>query len=102
MFIVKSIVTDSGYTILSIVDEEAVGRVERDAERGIVIDLSSEFYRGERLPEAEAIKAIINHDMIILAGERAVRLGVELGIVHPDSVLEVNGLKYVQVMKSYF
>jgi hypothetical protein len=101
VFVLNTIVAGSGYTILSIVDEEAVGRVERDTERGIIIDLSSEFYKGRRVTESEAIKAIANHDMIILAGDRAVALGIELGIVHPDSVLEINGLKYVQVMKSY-
>jgi hypothetical protein len=90
------------YTILSLVDEEALGRVEKDEERGIVISLPERFYRGKLVGEPDAIKAMTSYDYIILAGCRAVQLGIEMGIVDPRSVLEVNGLKYVQVMKSYF
>jgi len=90
------------YTILSLVDEEVIGRVERDEERGIVIALPEHFYGGKLVEDADAIKALASYDYIILAGCRAVQLGIEMGIVDPRSVLEVNGLKYVQVMKSYF
>lgn len=102
VFVVRSIHTETGYTILSVVDEEVLGRVERDEKRGIILNIDPRFYGGQRMGEADAIKAISSHDIVILAGKRAVELGVELGIVNPDSILEVNGLKYVQVMKSYF
>lgn len=102
MFRVRSIHTDSGFTMVSIVDEDVLGRVEKDDARGIVINIDPRFYDGARLGEPDAIKAMSTHDIIILAGERAVELGIELGLVNPESVLEVNGLKYVQIVKSYY
>ncbi len=96
------IVDVGAYRIASLVDEEALGRVERDPNSGITISLSRSFYGGRLIDETEAIKVIVSHDYVILAGCRAVQLGIELGVVDPRSVLEVNGLKYVQVMRSYF
>ncbi|MEB2836194.1 MAG: DUF424 family protein [Desulfurococcales archaeon] len=96
-------IVDAGaYRIVSLVDEDVLGRVERDPESGITISLPRSFYEGRLVDEAEAIKIIASHDYVILAGCRAVQLGIELGVVDPRSVLEVNGLKYVHVMRSYF
>jgi len=97
-----NVIRVGSYTMLTIVDEEVLGRVERDEESGITISLPRRFYGGKLVGDSDAIKAMASHDYIVLAGCRAVQLGIEMGIVDPRSVLEVNGLRYVQVMKSYF
>ncbi|MEB3816470.1 MAG: DUF424 family protein [Desulfurococcales archaeon] len=96
------IINAGPYIIASIVDDDVLGRVERDPKTGLTISISESFYRGTLITKSEALKAMASYDYLILAGCRAVELGIELGIVDPRSVLEINGLRYVQVMRSYF
>lgn len=92
---------DEGYSarVVYISDEEVVGRVEQDDDRGIVLRVPVILTRGEVVDEPQAIKAIRDADVVVLYGRRIVRLAVELGFAAEDSILDVNGLQHVQIFK---
>ncbi|MEM5873857.1 MAG: DUF424 family protein [Acidilobaceae archaeon] len=91
-----------GELMASIVDEDALGLVERDEEKGLIIDVNESFYKGEIVEESEALRVIEEAEVIILVGKRAVRLGVESGYVHEDTILKVGSLEYAQIVKVRF
>ncbi|MEM1873149.1 MAG: DUF424 family protein [Acidilobaceae archaeon] len=88
-----------GGLMASIVDEESLGVVERDHEKGLVIDVSEHFYKGDLVDEEGALKAMDEAEVMILVGRRAVSLGIRAGYVHQDAVLKVGSLEYAQVFK---
>ncbi|MCE4603395.1 MAG: DUF424 family protein [Aeropyrum sp.] len=99
MYYVRKIKTPEGFIMVTVTDEEVLDRAAYDEERGIRLVVSRSFYKGDLLREAQVLEAIQEADIIVLTGERSVQLGISLGLVHPDSVLEVKGLKQVQVFK---
>lgn len=86
----------------SIADIDAVGRVEEDEDRGIVVSVPREFYGDRLISLDEARRLLESAEVLVLAGSRIINIAIELGLVNPDSVLEVNGLMHVQVYKFRF
>ncbi|WP_062662062.1 DUF424 domain-containing protein [Aeropyrum camini] len=99
MFYLRRIETPEGLVMALVTDEDVMDRAVYDEERGVRIIVSRGFYGGGLATEADAIKAIKEADIVVLTGERSVSIGVRMGLVNPDSVLEVKGIKQVQVFK---
>ncbi len=88
-----------GVRVVYISDEDVVGRVERDDDRGIVLSVPEILSEGELVDESGAIDAIREADVVVLYGRRIIEVAVELGFVAEESVLDVNGLRHVQIFK---
>ncbi|NOZ30759.1 MAG: DUF424 family protein [Crenarchaeota archaeon] len=88
-----------GVRVVYISDEDVVGRIERDDEKGIILRVPEILLKGELVDESEAIAAIREADVVVLYGRRIIEVAVELGFVAEESVLEVNGLRHVQIFK---
>lgn len=88
-----------GVVIVYLSDDDVVGRVERDEEKGIVLRVPEILSEGTLVGEEEALEAIMKADVAVLYGKRIVELAVEKGLVAKDSILWVNGLPHVQVFK---
>lgn len=88
-----------GVRVVYISDEDVVGRVERDNERGIVLSVPEILSKGELVDESGAIATIRNADVVVLYGKRIIEVAIGLGFVAEESVLEVNGLRHVQIFK---
>jgi len=82
-----------------IADEEVMGRAVIDEERGVRIIVSREFYGDRLVEEGEALRLLEEASILILTGDRIIRRAVQLGLVHPESILEIKGLKHVHVYK---
>lgn len=80
-------------------DEDAVGRVEENRETGVVLRVPEALLQGELVDEERVIEELKRGDVLVLYGRRIIELAVELGYVAEDSVLDVNGLRHVQVFK---
>ncbi|MCS7107195.1 MAG: DUF424 family protein [Acidilobaceae archaeon] len=87
-----------GSAMVSIVDEELLGRKFRD-KRGVMIDVSRRFYEGELVDEEGARELMREASVLILVGTRAVQMGIEMELVNPEAVLWVEGIAYAQVFK---
>ena len=99
IYYARIMTTPEGLLMVAIADEEVIDKAVRDEERGLQIIVSREFYGERIIDELEAIRLIEEADVLVLAGDRIVSKAVELGYVHPDSILEVKGVKHVQVFK---
>jgi len=98
LYYARVIETDHGLMAV-IADEEVMGKAAIDEERGVRIIISPEFYGERVIEESEALELLERASILVLAGDRIIGRAIDLGFVHPDSVLEVGGLRLVQVFK---
>lgn len=102
MLYIKKHETDRG-NIVALCDQEHIGKVYRDAESGIVLDLEryADFYRGELMEYAAARKAFNPEDLYSanVVGEESVKLMLEAGVAVSDEVRTVQGVPFVQIYK---
>ncbi len=92
---------DTGEIMISMADKEIMGKKfeQRD---GIVIDVNQNFYGNKLIDDDEALIYLKSADILILTGSKIVDMAIKEGIVNPDSVLDINGVKHVQVFKFVF
>jgi len=86
-------------TLVYIADRDVIGRYEKDAARGIILKVPEFIEEGSPLSRSDAVRELLRNSIVILYGGKVIELAVELGLVEPQSVLEVNGLKHVQIFK---
>ncbi|GAB6147624.1 DUF424 domain-containing protein [Stetteria hydrogenophila] len=91
-----------GGLMAAIADEEVLGRLVYDRETGLSIIVSEEFYKGDLVGEEAAERALLEADVLVLAGDRIIEKAIKLGLVDPESVLRKGGLSHVQVFKFGF
>lgn len=89
-----------GYSIVAICDEEIIGKVFKKDE--IVLNVSPYFYQGEKKDFEEILEIIKNADMIVATGRRIISKLIEIGLVHKDFALDVEGQHHVQIIKEVY
>jgi hypothetical protein len=90
-FSLRVIETEKG-RLVNICDEELLGREFR--EKGIVLSIKEEFYKGTTVDEDMVIDEMKKADILIVIGKRAVDIAIREKIIHPFAVLEVEGVPY--------
>lgn len=85
--------------MVAIADEEVIDRAVIDDESGVRIIVSRDFYGDKLVDDREVLHLMEEADVLVLTGSRIISKAIELGFVHPDSVLEIKGVKHVQVFK---
>ncbi len=83
-------------TIVTVVDEELMGKEFREGE--VVLKIDEYFFKGERVEEDIALRRMEGADVIYVIGERAVRLAQEAGLIHPMAVKRVKGIPHAQTI----
>ncbi|MGC8573396.1 MAG: DUF424 domain-containing protein [Caldisphaera sp.] len=96
-YFINIINLDTGEIMISIADKEIMGKKFED--KDIIIDVSPNFYGNKLINEEEALIYLKSADILILTGSNIVNKAIKEGLVNPDSVLEINGVKHVQVFK---
>jgi uncharacterized protein len=62
------------------------------------LEVPSRFYDGMRVDEA-GLRAVLSSCTVAnLVGPKTIEVAVEMGLVDPDHVLEVNGVPHAQMM----
>ncbi|MEB3773891.1 MAG: DUF424 family protein [Desulfurococcales archaeon] len=88
--------------MVAIADADVMGVHVVDEERNIQIIVDKGFY-GDTLAGEDRVRSMMmNADVIVLAGDRVISMAIDMGLVNPDSILEVKGVKHVQVYKFKF
>jgi hypothetical protein len=90
-FSLRVIETEKG-RLVNICDVELLGREFR--EKGIVLSIKEEFYKGITVDEDVVIDEMKKADILIVIGKRAVDIAIREKIIHPFAVLEVEGVPY--------
>lgn len=83
-------------TILAVCDEDILGQTFRGD--GLRIKVFENFYGGDVVDEEELIRAFDSFTVLNIVGNSAVELAVARGIVEPDKVLVIGGVKHAQAV----
>ena len=86
-----------GNLLLAICDAEILGKTLR---RGsLVFHVKEEFYKGARVTIEEAVSMISNSTIVNMVGQNIVRKAIERGYVHPEAVLDLQGVPHAQIVR---
>ena len=87
----------SGEVMVALCDEEVLGIKVKES--GLVLDVNPSFYKGRLVGPEEAVEALEEATIANIVGEKAVRLAVEKGFVHEESIVYIGGIPHVQMVK---
>jgi hypothetical protein len=83
--------------LLAICDAEILGKTLREGK--IVFCVKEEFYKGARVNIEEALDMMSNSTIVNMIGKNVVKKAIEKGYVHPEAVLNIEGIPHAQVVK---
>jgi hypothetical protein len=83
--------------LLAICDAEILGKTLREGK--IVFCVREEFYKGARVNIEEALDMMTNSTIVNMVGKNVVKKAIEKGYVHPEAVLNIEGIPHAQVVK---
>jgi len=83
--------------LLAICDAEILGKTLREGK--IVFHVKEEFYKGAKVTIEEAIDMIKNSTIVNMVGKNIVQRAMEKGYVHPEAVLNIEGIPHAQIVK---
>jgi len=85
------------HVLLSICDTEILGKTLREGK--IVFHIAEEFYKGEEVELETAISMIDNSTIVNMIGANIIKKALEKGHVHPEAILDIEGVPHAQIMK---
>ena len=83
--------------LLCMCDKEILGKTFREGE--IVFRVKEDFYRGTRVALDEAVCLIESSTIVNMIGKNVVKKAIEKGYVHPEAVLNIEGVPHAQIVK---
>lgn len=83
--------------LLAICDSELLGKTLRQGK--IVFHVKDEFYNGGKTTVEEAVSMIANSTIVNMVGKNCVEKAIQKGYVHPEAVLEIEGVPHAQIVK---
>jgi len=83
--------------LLAMCDVELLGKTLREGK--IVFKVKEEFYKGTKVNIEEAITMIENSTIVNMIGKNIVQKAIEKGYVHPEAVLNIDGIPHAQIIK---
>jgi hypothetical protein len=83
--------------ILAICDCEILGKTLREGK--IVFHVKEEFYNGGRVSVEEAMDMVANSTIVNMVGKCCVEKAIKRGYVHPQAVLNIEGVPHAQIVK---
>ncbi|HDN05699.1 DUF424 family protein [Candidatus Bathyarchaeota archaeon] len=86
-----------GNVLLAICDAEILGKTLREGK--IVFHVKEEFYKGRKVTIEEAVAMIENSTIVNMIGKNVVKKAVEKGYVHPEAILNIEGVPHAQIVK---
>ncbi len=83
-------------TIVAVCDDDLLDKKFEEGE--LQLDLTSDFYKGDKMDEKKACDLIRNADIVNLVGEKAVKLGIKEGIIEEDHTLKIDNIPHAQAV----
>jgi hypothetical protein len=83
--------------LLAMCDAEILGRTLHEGK--IVFKVKEEFYKGAKVSIEEAVAMIENSTIVNMVGKNVVKKAVEKGYVHPEAVLDIEGVPHAQILR---
>ena len=85
------------HTLIAVCDCDILGKTF--AEGHLKIDVSFDFFGGEKASCSEVKKALASATMANFVGCKTVEHAISLGYVERDNVLTINGVLYAQMVR---
>jgi uncharacterized protein len=85
------------HTVLAVCDVDLLGKTLREGK--ITFKIKNEFYNGRKATVDEAVGLIGCSTIVNLVGKHCVEEAIKQGYVHPDAVLNIEGVPHAQIMK---
>jgi hypothetical protein len=85
--------------LVAVCDAAVLGESLATADGEVSIDVTESFYGGEPRDRAGTVDALGRADVANLVGTRAVTVAVEVGLVDPANVLDLDGTPHAQFMQ---
>jgi hypothetical protein len=83
--------------LLAICDSEILGKTLQEGK--IVFNVKEEFYKGAKVALEDAVAMIENSTIVNMIGKNIVQKAIEKGYVHPEAVLNIEGVPHAQIIK---
>jgi hypothetical protein len=83
--------------LLAICDAEILGRTLSEGK--IVFHVKEDFYKGAKVNVEEAVSMIENSTIVNMVGKNVVKKAIQRGYVHPEAVLNIEGVPHAQIVK---
>jgi uncharacterized protein len=83
--------------VLAMCDSEVLGKTLREGK--IVFHVKEEFYNGGRVTLEDALDMIENSTIVNMVGKNCVENAIAKGYVHPQAVLNIEGVPHAQIVK---
>lgn len=83
--------------LLAICDADLLGKTL--CEGKIVFRVKEDFYKGAKVSVDEAIAMIDNSTIVNMVGKSVVKRAIKKGYVHPEAVLNIDGVPHAQIVK---
>lgn len=83
--------------LVAVADDAVAGEAYVDGD--VTLDVDEEFYCGDRRDPEDVAPLLARATIANLAGDRAVELGVDEGLVDEENVLEVDGVPHAQMVR---
>ncbi len=83
--------------LLAICDAEILGKTLRRGK--MIFHIKEEFYKGRKVTIQEAVAMIENSTIVNMIGKNVVEKAIEEGCVHPEAVLDIEGIPHAQIIK---
>lgn len=83
--------------VIGACDEHLLGK--KFVDRKLQIDVSENFYGGQRISEKTLAKYLLDATIANLVGEEAVNCAIKLGLVNPDCILKIRGVPHAQMIR---
>lgn len=94
--IIKAHKTQEGRTILAICDNNLIGK--KFEEKNLQLDLTSNFYKGEKKSEKEIINYLKDCYTVNIVGEKSINLAIKLGIINKSKVIKIKNIPHAQAI----
>jgi uncharacterized protein len=82
--------------IFAICDEDLVGK--KFSEGDLMLDVSEQFYKGEKKTNAEVKEILASAFNINLVGKKTIDFALKLGILNKDSIIFIDGVPHAQII----
>ncbi len=86
-----------GCILLAMCDADLLGKTLKQG--NVVFHIREEFYKGSLVGLEEAVHLVRQSTIVNMVGRGIVKKAVEEGLIHPDAVLEIEGVPHAQIVK---
>lgn len=83
--------------LLAMCDTDMLGKTLKEGK--IVFRIQEKFYKGSLVSLEEAVDLIQQSTIVNMVGRKIVKRAIKKGLVHPDAVIEIEGVPHAQIVK---